>query len=248
MDFKTLFSQTKDLSLLLVEDYTPLRNDMAEMFDDLFGRVTAASDGSEALNLYREHYARHNKNFDLIITDIQMPVMNGVELSEAVRSINTDQQIIVLSAYTDSGYLLGLINLGIAQFITKPIKHEELVDTLFRVSKKINTHEQEPEIVSEVYLGENYSWDKKGHILKDGTNVVDLTRHELLLMQLLTVKSEQVCTNDDIIQEFYAHDIDIYENNIRNLVFKLRKKLPDKLIGSIYGVGYMLTPATHQNQ
>ncbi len=242
MDYKTLFSQTKNLSLLLVEDYEPLRNDMAEIFEDLFKSVAVASDGSEALCLYHKYHVTHNKNFDIIITDIQMPVMNGLELCEALRNIDADQQIIVLSAYTDSDYLLKLINLGIAQFITKPINHEELMDTLCRVSKKINTIEQEPENVLLVDLGENYTWDKKKLVLKEGNNMVDLTRHELLLMQLLVEKSEQVCTNDDIMQEFYAYDIDIYEKSVRNLVFKLRKKLPEKLISSIYGMGYMLTP------
>jgi len=241
MDYKTLFSQTKDLSLLLVEDYEPLRNDMAEMLDDLFKSVVVASDGSEALSLYHEHYTMYDKNFDLVITDIQMPVMNGVELSEAVRGINPGQQIIVLSAHTDSDYLLRLINLGIAQFVTKPIDHDELMYILCRVSKKINSLELKPGNVLLVDLGENYTWDKKKLVLKEGNNMVDLTRHELLLMQLLVEKSEQVCTNDDITQRFYAYDIDIYEKSIRNLVFKLRKKLPEKLISSIYGMGYMLT-------
>jgi len=242
MDYKTLYAQTKELSLLLVEDYEPLRNDMAEVLEDLFDVVTVASDGREALTLYQAYYAMYNKNFDLILTDIQMPVMNGVELSEAVRDINVDQQIIVLSAHTDSDYLLKLINLGIAQFITKPIDHEELMYILCRVSKKINTIEQELVNVLLVDLGENHTWDKKKLVLKEGTNMVNLTRHELLLMQLLVEKSEQVCTNDDIMQEFYAYDIDIYEKSVRNLVFKLRKKLPEKLISSIYGMGYMLTP------
>ncbi len=48
-----------------------------------------------------------------------------------------------------------------------------------------------------------------------------------------------------IMQEFYANDIDIYEKSIRNLVFKLRKKLPEKMISSIYGMGYILTPTVH---
>ncbi len=61
-------------------------------------------------------------------------------------------------------------------------------------------------------------------------------------MQLLVEKSEQVCTNDDITQRFYAYDIDIYEKSIRNLVFKLRKKLPEKMLRSVYGMGYMLVP------
>ncbi len=242
MDYKTLFSQTKDLSLLLVEDYEPLRNDMSEMLDDLFRTVTVASDGSEALSLYREYYAAHNKNFDLIITDVQMPVMDGVELSKALRDINAGQQIIVLSAYTDSDYLLRLINLGIAQFITKPIDHEELMDTLCHVSKKINSTEIKPQNILMIDLGENHIWHKEKLLLKHDNNPVDLTRYELILIQLFVQKSEQVCSNNDILQNFYANDIDISEKSIRNLVLKLRKKLPKKLISSIYGIGYKLTP------
>ncbi len=242
MDYKTLFSQTKDLSLLLVEDYEPLRNDMSEVLEDLFDIVTVASDGSEALMLYQAYYAMYNKNFDLVITDIQMPVMNGIELSEALRDINVNQQIIILSAHTDSEYLLRLINLGIAQFITKPIDHEELMDTLCHVSKKISMVELKPQNILLIDLGETYIWDKEKLLLKQDNNTVDLTRHELLLMQLLVQKGEQVCTNSDIMQDFYDNGIDIGEKSIRNMVFKLRKKLPEKLISSIYGMGYKLTP------
>ncbi len=242
MKYKRLFSQTKVLSLLLVEDYEPLRNDMAEVLGDLFKTVTVASDGSEALKLYQEYYATYNKDFDIVVTDIQMPVMNGVELSEAIRDINADQQIIVLSAYTDSDYLIKLINLGISKFISKPIKDEELMDTFYHVSKKINTAKLEALNVQMVDLGENYTWDKEKYLLKQDDNTVDLTRYELLLMQLLVQKGEQACTNDDIMQEFYNNDIDISEKSIRNLVFKLRKKLPDSAISSIYGVGYKFMP------
>ena len=242
MDYKTLFSQTKDLSLLLVEDYEPLRNDMAEMLDDLFKRVTVTSDGNEALNLYQEGYETDKKHFDIVLTDIQMPLMNGVELSEAIRNINKDQQIIVLSAHTDSDYLLRLINLGIAQFITKPIDHKELMDTLSHVSKKINSVDLEPQNIQMIELAENHTWDKEKLLLKQGNKTVDLTRHELLVMQLLVQKNEQVSTNDEIIQDFYNNGIDISENSIRNLIFKLRKKLPDGVINSIYGMGYKFTP------
>ena len=245
MDYKTLYAQTKDISLLLVEDYEPLRNDMAEVLEDLFKTVTVASDGSKALKLYQEYYATYNKGFDLVITDIQMPVMNGVELSEALYDIRVDQQIIVLSAHTDSDYLLRLININIARFITKPIKHEELMDTLYHVSKKINTVEPKPQNILMVELGENYIWDKEKLLLKQDNNTVDLTRYEVLLMQLLVQKGGQVCTNGDIMQDFYANNIDISEKSIRNIVFKLRKKLPDSAINSIYGMGYKFTPRDH---
>ena len=242
IDYGTLFLQTKNLSLLLVEDYEPLRNDMAEVLEDFFKTVSVASDGSEALKIYQEYHEVHARTYDLVISDIQMPLMNGVELSEALRNINADQQIIILSAHTESGYLLKLINLGIAQFITKPIKHEELLDTLYYVSKKIAAAEPEEADVLLVDLGENYLWDKEKLLLKQDDITIELTRHELLLMQLFVRKEEQVCTNDDIMQDFYANGVDINEKSIRNLVFKLRKKLPEKVIGSIYGMGYKFTP------
>ena len=70
---------------------------------------------------------------------------------------------------------------------------------------------------------------------------VALTRHEILLMQLFVEKEGQVCTNDDIIHYFYREGVDLEEKNIRNLVFKLRKKLPNSAVSSIYGMGYKLT-------
>ncbi len=243
MDYKTLFSETKDLTLLLVEDYEPLRNDMAEMLEDLFKTVKVAVNGKEALGLYQEYYERENRCFDLVVTDIQMPFMNGVELSEAIQNIIPDQQIIVLSAHKDSDYLLKLINLGIAQFITKPIDHQELMKVLYLVSKKINlSNLRDHEDILLIDLGEDYIWDKDKLVLKKGEDLIDLTRNELLLLQLMIRKSKQICTNEDIVNDFYANNIDISEASIRNMVFKLRKKLPECAVNSIYGLGYKLIP------
>ncbi len=243
MDYKILFSQTKELSLLLVEDHELLRNDLAEILEDFFKVVTVAADGQKALDLYQKYHEANNRGFDMVITDIEMPLMNGVELSRAIRNISEDQQIIVLSAYTHSDYLLELINLGIAQFITKPINRKELLDTLCLVSKKINTLKSESEKSLPVDLGEKYIWDREKLILKEESSIVELTRYEQLLMELFVDKIEQACTNDDIIDTFYTHDININKKNIRNLVSKLRKKLPEELIDNVYGLGYMLTPS-----
>lgn len=240
INYRTLFTQTKNLSLLLVEDYEPLRNDMGDVLKDLFKTVTVASDGSKALKLYQEYYSIYGKSFNLVISDIQMPEMDGVDLSESLLEINTDQKIIILSAHTDSEYLLRLINLGIAQFLTKPIKHEELMETLYNVSKEINATEEEPKNVSILDLGENYTWDKKKLLLKQNENIVKMTRHKIYLMQLLVQKSGQICTNYDIMFYFDAKGIDIDGNGIRNLVLRLRKNLPDNIIKSIYGIGYKL--------
>ena len=240
IDFKTLFVQTKDLTVLLVEDYEPLRNDMAEVLEDFFKTVVVAANGVEALTYYDAQHETHGKAFDIVISDIEMPLMNGVELSAKLRERNEKQQIIILSAHTDTEYLLGLINLGIAQFINKPIQHERLLDTLSFVCDKIH---KEKEVLPESMMfdmGENIVWDKDKSLLMMSGEIVTLTRHEILLMQLLMQKEEQVCTNEDILAYFYLEDIDLEEKNIRNLVFKLRKKIPKNTIESIYGMGYKL--------
>jgi len=243
MNSEALSLRTRNLSILLVEDYEPLRNDLAEILEEFFKTVVVAIDGSEALNEYKKYYDRYNKTFDLVISDIQMPIMDGVELSEKLRDINTEQTIIILSAHTDSAYLLRLINLGISKFLTKPIKYEELMDILYKESMKINSSFKDANDLQFINLSEDYIWDKDKSFLKKDNILVDLTRHEILLLKLFIEKEEEVCTNDIILNMFYDNNIDIHENNIRNLVFKLRRKLPEKCISSIYGLGYKFTSA-----
>jgi len=241
MNYKTLYEKTKDLSLLLVEDYEPLRDDMAEVLEDLFKTVAVASNGVEALKLYKAYAQEHGKHIDIVISDIVMPYMNGVDLCEILRKENEAQPIIILSAYTDSEYLLRLINLGIAQFINKPIEQDELLETLYAVSEKLQL--KEPELVSRfVELGDDTQWDTQRNLLLRDQYPVSLTRHEGIVMQLFVEKSEQVCTAEEIMHYFYLQGIDLDEKNIRNLVFKLRKKLPKRAIESIYGLGYKLMP------
>jgi len=244
MNYNTLYEKTKDLSLLLVEDYAPLRNDMAEVLEDLFKTVVVASNGLEALGLYDKYKATHDKAFDIVMSDIEMPLMNGVELSEKLRERHEPQQIIILSAHTDSAYLLKLINLGIAQFINKPIQHERLLDILFYVSGRVDHEEETPSLSPIVDLGEGIIWDKEKEVLLREHYPVALTRHEIILMKMLLDHVEQVCSNDAVLQHFYLLGIDLDERNIRNLIFKLRKKLPSRMIESIYGMGYKLLPVS----
>jgi len=241
-NYSILYTQAKNLSLLLVEDYEPLRSDMLEILDEFYDVVTIAENGKDGLRLYKEYYEEHHQYFDIVISDIQMPVMNGIELSKKIKEINSDQQIIVLSAHTDSEYLLELINFGIAQFITKPIDHYKLLDTLYFVGTKIVDTETEKRDQSIMKLTELFSWDREKDLLKCGDKPIELTQHEIILMRLLVKKSHQICTNDDIIEEFYINNVDLSQRNIRNLVFKLRKKLSKNLINSIYGMGYKFTP------
>ena len=234
INYKRLLDESKNFSILLAEDYNPLRIDMAEVLENFFHTVTIAENGKDAWNAYQFN----EKGFDIVLTDIQMPFMDGVELSAKILEQNPKQVIIVFSAHTDTEYLLKLINLGISKFITKPIQDSELFDTLYTVTKKMNSSPTPKENLDYVSLGEGYIWDKEKETLKYEEDFISLTKHEILLLKLFFTKEESICTQDDIMQYFENEKITIREKNIRNLVFKLRQKIPERCIQNIYGLGY----------
>ena len=242
INFKTLYEKTKTCSLLLVEDYEPLRDDMGEVLEDFFATVTLASNGVEAIGLYDKYSKEGGSYYDVVITDIQMPMMDGIDLAEEIRKRNPKQQIIVLSAYTDSEYLLRLINIGIAQFINKPVERDDLMEALFAVCNNRPEDEIGKEEYHIVALGDGVVWNKQSKTLRKEGYPLSLTRHESVLMQLFVDRANQVCTAETIMQHFYLQGVELSERSIRNLVSKLRKKLPKRAIKSIYGMGYRLVP------
>jgi len=110
------------LSVLYVEDEQSAREILCSVFESTyrFGRFDAVENGERGLALFREH--RH----DIVITDISMPVMDGVEMAAAIRAINPETVIIVLTAHSGTRYLLDSIELGINNYVLKPVNYEKL--------------------------------------------------------------------------------------------------------------------------
>ncbi|SFZ98350.1 two component transcriptional regulator, winged helix family [hydrothermal vent metagenome] len=241
-DFKTLFAKTNDLTLLLVEDSEPLHNELAEVLENLFKTVVVASNDLEGLGLYDEYYKENDVDFDIVIIDVVTPRMIGLDLFEILKKRNKDQQIIIVAKETDCDYLHKLIDFGIVHLLNKPIDQNILFDTLLDVSGKIIKKDTTLDESSMVRLGKNIFWNKSRNILIHNNVPVTLTRYELLFMQLFVEKMEQICTCQDILHHFDLEGIDLDEKNIRNMIFKLRKKLPDASIESVYGMGYKLIP------
>lgn len=113
----------KHLSLLIVEDDHEVREESVEFFECFFKNVKSAPNGLEALEIYKKN------RFDIVITDLNMPKMDGVELSKQIRTLNKDQVIIVLSGYIDD-YVIDLIDIGIQSLILKPYKLENFLQKI----------------------------------------------------------------------------------------------------------------------
>ena len=134
---KELYKNTQELNLLLVEDNEEFRNTIMKVFTELFKSVDFAQNGEIGLNKFKTSLEQDNTPFDIVITDINMPVMNGIEMIEKIYEINPEQPIVVTSAHNDTHYLVDLLNLGIDSFVIKPIQEKSLMNTLYKISTMI---------------------------------------------------------------------------------------------------------------
>ena len=120
MDIKELMQKTKQFNILYVEDDEAVREQMSMILKMLSNVVDVAENGEEALNKYK------NNKYDLIITDITMPKMNGLEFSKEIKKLNPNQKIILISAHREDEFTKEAENIGINGFIFKPIELDEM--------------------------------------------------------------------------------------------------------------------------
>ncbi|MDA7816711.1 response regulator [Sulfurimonas sp.] len=136
VDIKLLKKYSENLNVLYVEDDQDLNNSVAIYLNKFFNHVEVAFDGKDGLKKY------NSSSFDIVLSDINMPIMNGIEMITAIKNINSEQNIIVISAHTEAEYLLETIHLGISEYILKPIIYEQVNSILFKVVHNIHINQQ----------------------------------------------------------------------------------------------------------
>jgi DNA-binding response OmpR family regulator len=244
LNSKEILKYTKNLSILFVEDHDELRENTTEILKNFFHQVDYAEDGKIALKKYRDYHKESSKYYDIVLSDIQMPNLNGVELTSKLYEINPSQLLIILSAHDDTRYLLPLINLGIEQFVKKPIDYQELLRALLNSSKKTQQDSTTvaPVASKKIHLSDNVVFDKDNSSLIENDKMVYLTKYEIIFMQFLSSNMGKIYSNEDIASQYEMLEENLDIQNIRKLVSKLRKKLPENSLESIYGIGYRIIP------
>jgi CheY-like chemotaxis protein len=131
----------KTMQILYVEDNEDSRIQTRKMLSNFFANITVAEDGKEGLEKYMSHHKETNKYYDLIVTDINMPNMNGIEMIGEIFKHNPLQSIIITSAHNEVEHLSSAIELGVSGFITKPINTDQLIKTLYKASQAVFDHQ-----------------------------------------------------------------------------------------------------------
>ena len=124
------------MHVLYVEDDLTLREELSIFLADIFKSVDLAKNGQEGLEKLAQY------QYDIVITDVKMPVMDGVEMIAKMNELYPNQAILVTSAHNEIGNLCKLINLGVEDFLSKPLVGEQTFNVLLRVVKCINERKE----------------------------------------------------------------------------------------------------------
>jgi len=135
------FEELKELAigytLLYVEDNKGLREQATKIFTRIFGEVVTAEDGLEGLEIFKKLKPK------LVITDIKMPGMDGLEMTRKIHQIAPQTKVIITSTYNDTEYLMEAINAGVFRYLTKPINIVQLTSILLDGLKHLKAEDEE---------------------------------------------------------------------------------------------------------
>ncbi|MCF6244481.1 MAG: response regulator transcription factor [Sulfurovum sp.] len=233
----------KHLSLLYVEDEPFILQNAVEYLNRYCHKVYEAVDGVQGLEMFHTHRP------DIVISDIHMPHMGGLELATKIRETDKETPIIIATAHTQTEYLLKAVELHLVKYLVKPITSEKLNEALAMASALLQENTEQYIILSDTIF-----FDTLNKTLFKDKIAVKLTYNEQKLFELLISNSQRAVTYEEIESAIWAYE-GMSKDALRSLVRSLRKKLSceneqdnfqNTFIANISGIGYTLTLAPHQ--
>ncbi len=216
----------KDFSILYIEDDDGVREVNLRILKRMFKEVYEAKDGFEGYETYTE------KKPDIILTDIKMPNMDGIELAKKIRENDSKTKIIISTAFSDEKYLLDAVELGLERYIVKPLTKRNLIPALKKAVSNINKE-------SKIYFSDNFYYNEYNELFYHNDKVIEMTKKELEFMRLLMRRRGTIVTYTNIEHEVWEDEY-MSLNSLRTTIGFLRKKLPKNIIKNVSNMGYKL--------
>ena len=192
--------------------------------------VKSAANGVEAIKKAKKFIP------DIILMDVMMPEMSGIEACEEIKNIDQLSQaiIIFLSARSEDYTQISAYDAGADDYISKPVKPKILLKKISNIAKKINSEKKAPWIID---LGSIKINKEEYVVIKDKKEIL-LPRKEFELLFLLATKPEKVFTREEIMNKVWGTQVIVGDRTIDVHVRKLREKIGEKHIKTLKGVGY----------
>ena len=188
-------------------------------------KVYIAHNGLDGYKIFEE------QELDVIISDINLPQMNGFEMIRAIQQVSPHMPIIIMTSYDTSEHILESINIGAYHFLRKPIRIEELQTALLIVTKHI--YEEK------IMLLGSFTYDIASKELSKNNQIIPMTKSEKKLFHLLALNLNKVISYETIENHVWQEK-SMSSEALRMCVKKIRFKTDHNLIQSISGVGYKM--------
>jgi DNA-binding response OmpR family regulator len=220
--------------VLLCEDEKDAREILSFYLNTIFEEVVVAEDGLEGLKTYQSNL-ENGTAFDLVLTDIKMPNMNGMEMLETIHALNKDQKFIIVSAYQDEEKLLKSINLRVLGYFVKPLNVDNVMNMLQKAKEEVL---QERE--SNIKINAIYTYDKNEKLLYEEGKIVKLSKRETQVLDILMQSKSKIIPTDRFKEEIWG-TTEKLDSTFRTVVKRLKDKVRrDDFILSRKGQGYMI--------
>ena len=199
-------SRLKEITVLYCEDEEYLRDITQGILESFTKKQFICKDGAEGLEVFKEN----QHLIDLIITDVNMPNMNGLEMSKEIKQINPNMPIVVATAFSNSEYLLEAIDLGIDKYVLKPINVKKLLDIM---SKSLLYHE-----LRDLYLDQLTKLQNRNALIKD-TKVIEKSTLALINIDKFSILNDLYGEDygDKILLSFVANMKETFRSDIYNI-------------------------------
>jgi DNA-binding response OmpR family regulator len=222
-NFYTILSSK---TILIADDDSSTLKWLNRVLKLYFKEVYTAKDAIEALAVFEENPT------DIVVSDIQMPSVDGLTLLEKISSISKDTLKVVMTAFNNEIYLNRAVKSGIDFYFKKPIDIDELLVSLAsNLSKNF--------VEDYIDLGEGFTYNKRLKNVTKDSKLIALTKKEILLLELLIKNRYTIVSLEYIEKSLYDEPASI--NAIRMVIVGLRKKLYMDIVENLKGFGYRLT-------
>lgn len=216
----------KNLNLLFLEDNKEFAKNTIEFLNIYFKEVFHSSSVKKALELFSD------VKIDIVISDIKVEDGSGLVFIKSVRESDREIPIVILSAHKDEDFLFKAIPLNITSYELKPLSYDKFMNLL--------------KILSEKFTSKNYldlksglKYDFKRKELYVNAKIIQLTKKERFFIELMISNLDEIVTVD-MIQRAVWQEKFMSDSAIKNLVFRLRKKLGLNLITTVQCLGYKI--------
>ena len=202
----------KQFTILYIEDDEGVRTVNSRFLTRMFNEFYEAKDGQEGYELYKKYHP------DIILTDINMPRLDGLSLAKKIRQTDQTTKIIISTAFSDKDYLLEAIELNLEKYIIKPLTSRNLIPALTKAASALEVEKD-----FKINLDDNFYFDNKTSLFYLHNEEMDLTKKELLFLKLLVTNKNRVVSYEEI-EQFVWEDEYMSLNSLRTTIGFLRKR------------------------